>query len=122
MFKYVAHPDIFLNSYTIEDEFSISLIKKICEASLKYDVPLEVNLEGVRRKIQYGDIESLKDQYYPYGRFWKIVSEYKCKVIVGYDCHAPKQYLKDESGEVPTMKLIKEYNLNIIDRVDIKYR
>ncbi len=46
LFCYVAHPDLFMRGRKVFDEKAIEVTRKICEAAVKYDIPLEYNLEG----------------------------------------------------------------------------
>lgn len=117
IFSYVAHPDLFLNVYPLNDEFSFSLAKKICEASIKYDVPLEVNVEGMRHKLK-NNTSFDSDSFYPHGSFWKLAGEMGCKVVVGVDAHQPTGY--NDFGIKEVNQLIKKYNLNLVKDFRIK--
>lgn len=103
LFLYLAHPDYYLLGRPIWDKKAIDIAHKICELSLKYDIPLELNGKGIRNR-KYGSL-------YPYPDFWKIVGEYNCKVCVGIDAHDPNN-LNDKYPEIE--ELINKYNLNVI--------
>lgn len=107
LFIYLAHPDYYLRERPIWDDMAIYVANKICQLSLKYDIPLEINTKGIRwnKKIK-------NDVYYPYPEFWKIVSNYGCKVCIGIDAHSPSE-LDDIHEEVN--KMIEKYNLNMIN-------
>ncbi|MBE6142308.1 MAG: histidinol-phosphatase HisJ family protein [Erysipelotrichaceae bacterium] len=93
LFKYIAHPDIILNSYTLRDEYLDSCIRRICEAAERCHVPLEVNLEGIKKQVSLDIIG--KERFYPYDYFWNIAKEYKIDVILGGDIHDPVDFLAD---------------------------
>lgn len=116
MFKYIAHPDIILRSYTIRDDFIEGQLRRICEASLRTGVPLEINLEGVRAKERMGDV--FGENFYPFPSFWKLVGEYGCNVIIGADVHNPEYFLS--SYDEYAYQLIEKYHLHLIDKIDIK--
>lgn len=82
-FMYVAHPDLI--HFVGDDEFRDEQFRRICEASVKTGVPLEVNLLGIRLK-----------RWYPNKRFWEIAGECGVQAIVGCDAHDPVQLLDAE--------------------------
>lgn len=117
LFKCFVHPDLFMSAYPEFDAFAESITREICEASLKYDVPLEVNLGATRyqgkrqigREVRYP---------YPYDAFWKIVSEYGCKVLIGVDAHSPNDF-KVTPFHVAT-NIVNQYHLNYINKLEIE--
>ena len=117
MFSYIAHPDIIMRSYLYRDSFLENQIRRICEASILYDVPLEINLEGMKRKIQMGD--PLGENFYPFISFWKIVGEYpQIKTIIGADVHDPNDLNSDYDKYART--IVNMCNLHLIDKLEIK--
>lgn len=115
LFLYLAHPDYYLITRPVWDELAIKICHTICKASLKYDVPLEINCNGIVRKKELG-IEI----GYPYSPFWKIVGEYGCKVCYGVDAHNPNRFSIDYQDEIG--KLVKDNNLNIISSNELEIR
>lgn len=100
----VAHPDLFMKAKDSFDEICEKTTRRICEASVKYNVPLEINLNNIFGKIFLNKkdktIKSLtvKEQEellpmvdYPNKDFWKIASEYDIKVVYGIDTHFRNQ-------------------------------
>lgn len=121
LFVYVAHPDLFLNSYTNDDEFRKKQIDRICEASKRCNVPLEINLEGCRKKVQadrkFID-EDLEQPYYPHMKFWEAAKRHKCKIIIGIDAHRPEDLSKPYVEMVEYM--VKKLHLKLLRRIKIK--
>ena len=111
LFKYVAHPDHFLNGYRLNDYFAESQIRQICQKSKELNIPLEVNLTYPREAIKHGGIHNGLDSY-PYNKFWKIAGEYKCPVVFGIDAHDPDDFLLDYSDEIRYM--IETFKLNVV--------
>ena len=105
MFTYVAHPDMVL--YDMNDPLYISQMRRICEASKKYGVPLEINLQGVRLNRQY-----------PNDVFWRLVGEMGCDVVIGSDAHSPKETY-DKKSLKRAFELIEKYKLNYIEEPEI---
>lgn len=94
----IAHPDICFSGRESFGEVEEKTSRKICEASKKYDIPLEINLNGIFTKTYYRNrefnndsmekqIERLSDVRYPCKDFWKIASEYNVKALYGLDTH-----------------------------------
>lgn len=106
-FMYVAHPD--LPNYVGDDKEEIltAAFSKICKAAKECNVPLEINMLGHTRKIQY-----------PSDRFFKVASQYDNDVIIGMDIHNPKHYHNPEAIEY-CVKLAEKYNLNLLRKIDM---
>lgn len=107
LFSFVCHPDHYLSGYVYWDDFAIQAGKRIIEASIKYDCPLEININGIRAKHAY-----------PNDMFWELVSNYKdVKVIINSDAHSPNQ-LNDYHEEA--FALANKYKLNIEEEMRLK--
>lgn len=106
LFKYVAHPDYFVRLYKEHNPIIEKYSRMICEASKKYDVPLEMNLGGIRAWY-------LKENnlHYPYPYFWKIAAEMGCKAVVGVDAHEPLDF--SVSNYKAVFDMIEEFGINI---------
>ncbi len=108
LFAFLAHPDLYMSSYPHFDATARSIAHEICKASLKYDIPLELNLGGMRKGLtKVGDE---KRYLYPYKPFWKIVAKYKCRVIIGVDAHSPMDFRSNEYSMA--LSWIRELGLN----------
>ena len=100
VFTYVAHPDIF--NFTGDDGVYTREMARICEASAKYDVPLEINFLGIRER-----------RCYPRESFWKIAREFSSPVTFGFDAHDVMAAY--DSASLPrAMELVQRYELNYI--------
>ena len=86
----VAHPDLFMYGRETWDESCETAAKMICEAAKKANVPLEVNLGGVKYGVRLLGKE--KRLSYPYRRFWEIAQQTGNQVVYGLDVHAPSEY------------------------------
>ena len=85
------------------------------EACIAYDVPLEINLAGIRTGEK--QVGKKKRWWYPTDDFFKMVSKYKAKCIIGADAHSPLQ-IGDEAAEYAAVEFIKEHDLIVVDRLD----
>ncbi|MBE6733360.1 MAG: PHP domain-containing protein [Ruminococcaceae bacterium] len=75
-FSYVAHPDIF--NFKGDEQIYRKEMKRICLASKKYNIPLEINFLGIG-----------ENRHYPNPVFWEVAGEVGCKAIFGCDAHKP---------------------------------
>ena len=73
-FLYFAHPDVVW--FTGPDEIYEEEMTKLCRFCKEIDMPLEINLLGVR-----------EDRNYPRELFWKIAAREGNSVIYGMDAH-----------------------------------
>ena len=116
LFKYVAHPDLFMKYFKTWDKYLVDVTNRICDASIKYDIPLEINLACCFDRIPNIGIKEVFK--YPYIEFWKIAGSKGCKVILGVDAHKPSRF--DRTQEVIDYTLnALNLNLNIIDEIEV---
>ncbi len=99
-FSYVAHPDVI--NFRENDKAEEKAWKMICEAAKEKNVPLEINLLGIRGR-----------RHYPYAGFWKIAGETGVPVTVGSDAHNPADVCDSLSFDT-AMLMVKKYDLNYV--------
>ena len=116
LFKYVAHPDLFMKYFNSWDNHLVDVTNRICDASLKYDIPLEINLACCFDRVPNIGIKEVFK--YPYIEFWKIVEEKGCKVIIGVDAHKPSRFDRTQDVVDYTLNALN-LNLNIIDEIEV---
>lgn len=109
LFAFVAHPDLFMIMYPHWDEYCDQVVHRLAQASLKYDVPLEFNTNGLRRQ----------NKPYPCIEFWKIVAEQypAVKVVVNSDCHVPVHLNDDVTKQARQMA--EELGLNVLTKLEL---
>ncbi|MFA6784618.1 MAG: histidinol-phosphatase [Sphaerochaeta sp.] len=92
LFLFGAHPDVFMYNYQEWDEETKACSKAIIECAVDYNVALEINANGMRKKM----VETSRGvRYaYPHQEFWKLASQYPVKVITNSDAHNP-DYVND---------------------------
>ena len=105
VFTYIAHPDLinFTGDITIYE----TEMRKICIAARKSDVPLEINLLGIR-----------DNRNYPNELFWKIAGEEKSPVTFGFDAHDVENAY-DSNSLVWAKELVEKFGLNYIGKPKI---
>ncbi len=107
LYSYLAHPDLFMCPIEQITNKTIDTVYKICDAAKTYNIPLEINLAGYLRKEKYK---------YPCEEFFKIASELKNEVIIGFDAHYPEWFFDAplNLGE----EFIKKLNLKQVKTID----
>lgn len=107
----VAHPDLYMSSTPIWNETCEMVANKICEASKRLQIPLEVNMGAIRfGKKQIGE----EVRYlYPYSKFWEVAERHQCPVIYGIDAHSPERYM-DQASYEEVNALLKGMHLNFV--------
>ena len=83
MISYLAHSDVFyfVGDARVYEKQSL----RLCERAKKLNVPLEINILGLREGRQY-----------PHEDFFKIAAAVGNEVVIGCDAHSPAQ-LADEN-------------------------
>lgn len=119
----VAHPDLYMYTRESFDDTCKEVAHVICKASLKYNIPLEINLSNIYENIfnRNQDLsmeERIKKVIYPCKDFWKIVSEYDVKVLYGIDAHHRNQVLYFDKTKEIANKIIGEEIINKLNFID----
>jgi Histidinol phosphatase and related hydrolases of the PHP family len=106
-FTYIAHPDLI--AFEGDKTIYTREIGKLCEVSKELDVPLEINMLGLRDHRRY-----------PNSDFWKIVADYDCHVVAGCDAHEP-QSIAEPVNVMQTTEFAARFGI-IIDDTALKLR
>ena len=85
MFKYLAHPDLFMLSFDGWDETMEYESRRLLKGCEELNIPVEINICGMRRKYYDGFNHS-----YPNHHFYDLIKEYNLKVVLGLDAHNPE--------------------------------
>lgn len=111
LFFYIAHPDLFMYTITRITPDMDRVINEIVDASIKYDIPLEMNISG------FGRIEADKEHGtlgYPNEYFWKTAQQKGAKIIFGGDYHKPEA-IDNKRFEKLFGELIKKTGVVFVD-------
>ena len=87
LFAFIAHPDLFGLSYMGWDAETQACSKAIIEAAIQYDIPLEINGYGMRKRM----VQDHGEWRFPYPLlpFWELAGELQPKAITNSDAHQP---------------------------------
>ena len=99
-YMYVAHPDMIGSRFT--DSVVDKCFTTLCEAAKELNVPLELNLLGIRGKRQYPD-----------KRFFEIAGRVGNKIVLGKDAHSPDDFLHP-TDERDALEMVKVFKLDLI--------
>ena len=107
LFKFLAHPDIFMTSYPRWDSTCEQITHKIAKLANEYNMILELNANGLRRRAQP----------YPSKEFWSMIAkDYpETKVVINSDCHRP-EFLNDDYM-LQARKMAEALKLNVLSQL-----
>lgn len=106
LFTYFAHPDLMF--FLGDDKIYRQEIGRLCRTARECDVPLEMNLLGIR-----------EGRHYPSRRFWEVAATEGNPVILGVDAHQPET-LQNQNAEQTARKLAEELGLHLLERVTLR--
>lgn len=98
-FLYLAHPDVL--KFTGDPAVQAALDEKLCLLAKEADVPLELNLLGMRL-----------GRHYPRLSFWKTAARVGNRVTIGADAHCPEVFA-DEASYEKVLRLAGEAGVKI---------
>jgi histidinol-phosphatase (PHP family) len=104
-FTYIAHPDLF--NFTGDDDFYREEARRLILEAQKLDIPLEINLLGMRFCRSY-----------PTPLFWEVASQHNPKVILGCDAHQPER-IADKNELTQALLFADKYKLNVIEELKL---
>ncbi len=100
VFSYLAHPDLVC--FTGDEAVYDSEMIRLCQTARDMDIPLEINLCGVR-----------KNKHYPTDRFWEIAGKVGAPVTIGIDAHTSEDFFDRGQFDVAA-ELICRHKLRYI--------
>ncbi len=106
VFSCLAHPDLV--TFTGDADIYREEMKRVIEASIKYGVPLEYNLLGLREKRSY-----------PEPLFWTLAAEYGVPAVIGCDAHYPED-LADPDNVAEAKKNLKALGIKILNTIELR--
>lgn len=109
LFSCVAHPDVI--NFVGDREVYLCEMSRIIELSLELSIPLELNVNGVKKGMLLGDV---RRSHYPNPDFWRLAAEKSASAIIGIDAHTPRD-ITDPECYNETLKFAKEYGIRLMD-------
>lgn len=105
-FTYICHPDMFL--FTGPDEIYNEEITRLCRGAKALDIPLEINLLGLR-----------DNRHYPCDRFFSIAAREGCSFFYGADAHSPDVFF-DKVGPERLAAFTKKHGITPLDDIVLR--
>lgn len=106
LFTYFAHPDLL--NIQVEDDFYRAQMRRLCREAKSCNMPLEINLLGMRVGKNYPDI-----------RFWETAAEENCIAILGCDAHRVEAVCCPEEERV-ALDMAQRLGLTVLEMVDLR--
>ncbi len=104
-YTYLAHPDI--RGFEGDEAAYERQMRRLCERCLALDIPLEINLLGLR-----------DGRHYPSDRFFRIAAEVGNPVVLGCDAHRPCDMAVPENI-ADGYKMAERLGLRVLERLPI---
>ncbi len=105
-FLYLAHPDLM--NFTGDAETYKEKCTRLCDLAKKADIPVEINLLGIRAKRNY-----------PNEIFWKIAGEKNLRTVIGIDAHDVES-ISNEAAYRQALDIAVRNGLKIEETLEIK--
>lgn len=105
-FRYVAHPDIA--NFVGDEKTYLAQARRLCRAAKEAEIPLEVNLLGMREL-----------RWYPRGLFFEAAAEEGNKLILGTDAHAPEHFTGPDAAEAlgDGQEFAESFGLELVEKL-----
>lgn len=115
LYRFLAHPDLFLVARGAWDENAVSAARMIAEAASALKIPLEINAAGMRRGL-VRDLGGALRRPYPDPRFWEVVAQYPVCAVASSDAHRPED-VWNNTGDAEA--LARYYGIPLVGEAEL---
>ena len=115
LYDYIAHPDLFMNTYPEFDADCRAVSRDLCQAAKALNMPLEFNLLGADRS-EANFIHGFEG--YPCPGFWEIAAETGCRAIIGFDAHRPDFLTRDDLYD-DAREALKVLGMEVVEKLEL---
>ncbi len=115
-FAFLCHPDLMLYGYPRFDEVAQEVSRDIIRAAVEYEIPLEINANGIRKGIR--QLEEGQRYLYPRKEFWQIAKEMNAKVIISSDAHHVDQLM--DGAVLLAYEFATDIGIVVEEAIDLK--
>ena len=105
-YTYLAHPDLF--NFVGDRNVYRRHMGELCRFARQANIPLEINLLGMRYNKQY-----------PNPEFWALAAEEGCSAILGLDAHDPS-HITNYACEEKALEMVRHYGLKLLETVELR--
>lgn len=106
-FSYLCHPDVY-NYSGNDNEFYLSELRRLCRGAKAFDIPLEINVHGMRC-----------GWHYPNDGFFSVAAAEGNSFIFGVDAHDPIE-LTDLDAHKRAELFAKKHGITVLDDVVLR--
>ncbi len=110
LYDYIAHPDLFLSSFSLHDPDVRACARAIIDACAAMKLPMEINGLGMTRPAVRG--EGIWRAPYPVQNFWEMAVQAGAVIICNSDAHRPQDVL---AGTVRARTLAAQWGVPVTD-------
>ena len=105
-FSILAHPDMI--HYEGDLDFYRQEASRLIREAKRLDIPLEINLNGIRDK-----------RYYPCDDFWRLVGSIGASAVIGFDAHQVV-HVADRGEMIAGVRYADRFGINLVDEVRLR--
>ena len=109
LFRYFAHPDLFLMDYPSFDATAQDCARTLLAAAKEMGLPLEYNLHGAL----LGERGYARGLGYPCRAFWELAAENGNTVVIGVDAHDPQE-LADTAAFKKAQRTLQNMGIRLL--------
>ena len=106
LFTYLAHPDLM--NIQVDDKFYQREMRRLCREAKACNMPLEINLLGMRCGKNYPDI-----------RFWEMAAAENCVAVLGCDAHMVDG-VSCPAQEKVALEMVDRLGLQLLETVQLR--
>ncbi|XQP55930.1 MAG: PHP domain-containing protein [Mycoplasmoidaceae bacterium] len=114
LMSWVAHPDIYLNSYKKWDSTAKAVAKHIIDYAIKYHLPLGFN-------VNIRSFETKSEWHYPCEHFWKLVAKTNIPVIIEADAHEMPPLTVEWLAKAKKLAIKFGLKKNLTEKITLNY-
>lgn len=119
-FNLLAHPDLCFHNIENPTDEMYELMESIIDTAILYDIPLELNANGIRKSKNKDNNLDYNKFKYPRIKFFEMVAKKKAKVIISSDSHNINDL--NDWAVLEAYKFAEKLNLNLIYELNMDYR
>ncbi|MBQ0045513.1 MAG: PHP domain-containing protein [Mycoplasma sp.] len=113
LMSWVAHPDIYLNSYQKWDATAKAVANNIIKYATKYKLPLGFN-------VNFKSYENKSKWHYPCKYFWQLVAKTNIPVIIEADSHDMHTLKVDWLAKAKKLAISYGLKKNLTENIKLK--
>ena len=104
-YSMIAHPDMV--NFVGDVDFYRQESARLIRAAKQHDIPLEINLYGMR-----------DGRHYPNEEFWRVAGRLGAKANLGFDSHHEK-HVADQGEIIRGLRLADRFGVEVVDGIKL---